>query len=130
MNTVTAPKKAAVKLTVITPVEGMLLQSQVLARKSFAFGNDLGAVPVQGVRATLKVNLEEATGKVISSGYRLYFDKHEFHGRIDADQAIKLGLVSPIGKTKDGDVVYQWTASELGFQPNPDPKKPGTWLTA
>lgn len=130
MSTATAVRKPAPKtLAVIAVTEGMLLGSQIIKRKDFGLGNELGAVSLQGVRASLKVTMDETTGDPKSSGYRLFFETHEKNGYIDSHSAKELGLISPVGRTAEGDTVYQWTASELGFQPNPDTTKPGTWLT-
>lgn len=130
MSTATVVRNATKNLKVIAVAEGMLLGSQIIKRKNFGLGNELGAVSVQGVRASLKVTMDETTGDPKSSGYRLFFESHEKNGYIDSHTAKELGLISPVGRTAEGDTVYQWTASELGFQPNPDTTKPGTWLTA
>ncbi len=129
MNT-TAVKSDLKVLNQIGP--GQIKASQIIERKEWALGNKLGFVPVQGVRAVLSVKYAEVDGKateqVKASGFSLFFEKHGKNGYISCDEALKGGFMAPVGKDADGELVYEWAVSRIGFQPNPDAAAPGTWL--
>ncbi len=118
----------------------MITEDEIVKAKQSAMGNELGRVAIQGVRAILKRKYidkdgvkytEPAEGRSKhSTGYTLVFEKHDLNGYISADEAKELGLITVIGEDENGKRVLQWTASQLGFQPNPDATKRGTWQTA